>query len=358
MRKLRISHNPSLITPTSKVQLKDKIYIAGHRGLAGSALVRRLRAAGFANLLCRTHAELDLTDQGAVRKFFAAEKPDCVFIAAAKVGGIHANNTQPADFIFQNLAIEQNVIENTAAMDWNSRMAEAQGRDALVDADTEARLDAEHVLEAARHDQVGGADVDQERRVVLGGSLAGGDADRALVAADIGSDARFVHLLDLGHAHLDLGLAVAEQRIELGAAHRLDAARLVDVLDDDVEALRGEVRSFLQETLPKVKSEDRFASWNTFSPEFSKALAEFEASELGTKYPSAAATWANSWERFIPFLQFPPMLRKVIYTTNSIESLNFQLRKVTKNRGHFPSDAAAMKLLWLAIMNSGQLRWH
>ncbi|WP_420107691.1 IS256 family transposase [Kocuria marina] len=82
-----------------------------------------------------------------------------------------------------------------------------------------------------------------------------------------------------------------------------------------------------------------------------KALAEFEASELGQKYPSASATWANSWERFIPFLQFPPMLRKVIYTTNSIESLNFQLRKVTKNRGHFPTTEAAVKLLWLAICN-------
>ncbi|WP_217565614.1 transposase, partial [Micrococcus sp. GbtcB5] len=69
------------------------------------------------------------------------------------------------------------------------------------------------------------------------------------------------------------------------------------------------------------------------------------------KYPSAAATWANSWERLIPFLQFPPMLRKVIYTTNSIESLNFQLRKVTKNRGHFPSTEAAVKLLWLASSN-------
>src|SRR5699024_8511446 len=82
-----------------------------------------------------------------------------------------------------------------------------------------------------------------------------------------------------------------------------------------------------------------------------KALAEFEASELGQKNPYAAPTWAHSWERFIPFLQFPPMLRKVIYTTNSIESLNFQLRKVTKNRGHFPSTEAAVKLLWLAICN-------
>ncbi len=82
-----------------------------------------------------------------------------------------------------------------------------------------------------------------------------------------------------------------------------------------------------------------------------KALAQFEASELGKKYPSAAMTWTNSWERFVPFLQFPPMLRKVIYTTNSIESLNFQLRKVTKNRGHFPSTESAVKLLWLAICN-------
>ena len=81
------------------------------------------------------------------------------------------------------------------------------------------------------------------------------------------------------------------------------------------------------------------------------ALEEFEASDLGVKYPSTAATWANSWDRFTPFLQFPPMLRKVIYTTNSIESLNYQLRKVTKNRGHFPSTDAAVKLLWLAICN-------
>lgn len=89
----------------------DKIYVAGHRGLAGSALLRRLRADGFENLVYRTHSELDLTDQSAVRDFFAAERPDHVFIAAAKVGGIHANNSQPADFIYQNLAIEQNVID-------------------------------------------------------------------------------------------------------------------------------------------------------------------------------------------------------------------------------------------------------
>src|SRR5699024_5570142 len=82
-----------------------------------------------------------------------------------------------------------------------------------------------------------------------------------------------------------------------------------------------------------------------------KPLAEFEASELGQKYPSAVATWANFWERFIPFLQFAPMLRNVIYTTNSIESLNFQLRQLTKNRWHFPSPEAAVKLLWLAICN-------
>jgi putative transposase len=81
------------------------------------------------------------------------------------------------------------------------------------------------------------------------------------------------------------------------------------------------------------------------------ALAAFADSTLGKKYPAAVSTWENAWDRFTPFLSFGPALRKVIYTTNAIESLNYQLRKVTKNRGHFPNDAAAVKLLWLAIRN-------
>lgn len=87
-----------------------KIYVAGHRGLVGSALINTLRAQGFDNLLCRTHAELDLTDQHAVEEFFAEQTPDHVFLAAAKVGGIHANNTYPAEFIQVNLAIQNNVL--------------------------------------------------------------------------------------------------------------------------------------------------------------------------------------------------------------------------------------------------------
>jgi putative transposase len=79
------------------------------------------------------------------------------------------------------------------------------------------------------------------------------------------------------------------------------------------------------------------------------ALLEFTDSELGRKYKATVATWTNAWERFIPFLAFPPEVRKVIYTTNAIESLNYQLRKIIKNRGHFPNDDAAIKLLWLAI---------
>ena len=82
-----------------------------------------------------------------------------------------------------------------------------------------------------------------------------------------------------------------------------------------------------------------------------EALETFEASELGQRYPAAVRTFTDSWERFTPFLAFPPMVRRVIYTTNAIESLNYQLRKVTRNRGHFPSDEAAVKLLWLAICN-------
>ncbi len=81
------------------------------------------------------------------------------------------------------------------------------------------------------------------------------------------------------------------------------------------------------------------------------ALTEFADSKLGRKYQAAVATWENAWDRFTPFLAFGPALRKVIYTTNSIESLNYQLRKIIKNRGHFPNDTAAVKLLWLAIRN-------
>ncbi|KVW95680.1 GDP-L-fucose synthase family protein [Thiobacillus denitrificans] len=87
-----------------------KIYIAGHRGLVGSALMRNLRARGYENFVTRTHAELDLTSQAAVEAFFATEKADYVFLAAAKVGGIHANNEYPAEFIRDNLTIQTNVI--------------------------------------------------------------------------------------------------------------------------------------------------------------------------------------------------------------------------------------------------------
>jgi GDP-L-fucose synthase len=87
-----------------------RIYVAGHRGLAGSALVRRLRAKGYRTLITRTHAELDLADGAAVREFFGREKPDVVLLAAAKVGGILANDTYPAQFIHENLAIQTSVI--------------------------------------------------------------------------------------------------------------------------------------------------------------------------------------------------------------------------------------------------------
>ncbi len=90
-----------------------KIYVAGHRGMVGSAIVRQLLAQGHPAdcIVTRTHAELDLTDQAAVQTFFAAEKPDQVYLAAAKVGGIHANNTYPAEFIYQNLMIQTNVVD-------------------------------------------------------------------------------------------------------------------------------------------------------------------------------------------------------------------------------------------------------
>ncbi len=91
----------------------SKIYIAGHRGLVGSAIVRQLESKGYSNLILRAHKELDLVDQVQVYQFFADEKPDYVFLAAAKVGGIHANNTYPAEFIYQNLMIQANVIDSS-----------------------------------------------------------------------------------------------------------------------------------------------------------------------------------------------------------------------------------------------------
>jgi GDP-L-fucose synthase len=94
------------------MNLNDKIYIAGHIGLVGSAIVRQLKSRGFTNLLMRTHKELDLTNQAQVQNFFQQETPDYVILAAAKVGGIHANNTYPADFIYQNMMIEANVINS------------------------------------------------------------------------------------------------------------------------------------------------------------------------------------------------------------------------------------------------------
>lgn len=90
----------------------SKIYVAGHRGMVGAAIMRALRAAGYDNIITRTHAELDLTCQAAVREFFEKERPEYVFLAAAKVGGIQANSEAPADFMYDNMMLEMNVIHS------------------------------------------------------------------------------------------------------------------------------------------------------------------------------------------------------------------------------------------------------
>ena len=95
-----------------KLKKTDKIYVAGHRGLVGSAIIRHLESQGYLNIITRSHSELDLTNQAQVQEFFTTENPDQVYLAAAKVGGIHANNTYPAEFIYQNLMIEANVINS------------------------------------------------------------------------------------------------------------------------------------------------------------------------------------------------------------------------------------------------------
>lgn len=94
------------------MELDSRIFVAGHRGMVGSAIVRELQRLGYQNIVTRTHSELDLTDQRAVDDFFAGEKIDYVFLAAAKVGGIEANNTAPADFMYENMMLEMNVIHS------------------------------------------------------------------------------------------------------------------------------------------------------------------------------------------------------------------------------------------------------
>ena len=100
-------------TINGEMNKEDKIYVAGHTGLVGSAIIRHLKSLGFNNLIMKTHKELDLTNQADVQKFFNKEKPNFVVIAAAKVGGIHANNTYPADFIYKNMMIEANIINSS-----------------------------------------------------------------------------------------------------------------------------------------------------------------------------------------------------------------------------------------------------
>ena len=92
------------------MKINSRIYVAGHRGLVGSAIIRALEQNGFENLITRTHAELELLDAVAVQEFFAETKPEFVFLAAAKVGGIYANSTYPADFMRENLLLQTNVI--------------------------------------------------------------------------------------------------------------------------------------------------------------------------------------------------------------------------------------------------------
>ena len=124
----------------------SKIFVAGHRGLVGSAMVRSL-TKGHANLLLRTHAELDLTDQAAVARFFEQERPDYVFLAAAKVGGIHANNSYPGDFIYSNLAIQINVIE--AARRYGVQRLLFLGSSCIYPRDCPQPMREEHLLSGA-----------------------------------------------------------------------------------------------------------------------------------------------------------------------------------------------------------------
>ena len=129
------------------MNLDAKIYVAGHRGLVGSAIVRNLEDKGYTNIIYRTHKELDLTNQEAVRTFFEKEKPEYVFLAAAKVGGIHANNTYPADFIYDNLMIQNNVIK--AAHDFKVKKLLFLGRTCIYPKMAPQPIKEEYLLTGA-----------------------------------------------------------------------------------------------------------------------------------------------------------------------------------------------------------------
>src|SRR5690606_12124798 len=107
-RRIRLPSAPA--SRMHALHADSRIYVAGHRGMVGSAIVRRLRAGGFGNLLLRNREDLDLSDQARVESFFGTERPEYVFLAAAKAGGIHANQSYPAEFLYENLAIQTNVI--------------------------------------------------------------------------------------------------------------------------------------------------------------------------------------------------------------------------------------------------------
>ena len=126
------------------MNLQGRIYIAGHRGLVGSAITRRLQADGANNLILRTHAELDLTDQAAVEALFASERPDYVFLCAAKVGGILANNSYPAEFIHENLAIQTNVIH--AAWKYGTKKLLFMGSSCIYPRDCPQPIKEEYLL--------------------------------------------------------------------------------------------------------------------------------------------------------------------------------------------------------------------
>ena len=121
-----------------------RIYVAGHRGLVGSAICRVLADRGFTNIVTRTHSDLDLTDQAAVRAFFEAEQPEYVFLAAARVGGIHANDTYPADFIRDNLLIQTNIID--AAFKNNARKLQFLGSSCIYPKFAPQPMKEEHLL--------------------------------------------------------------------------------------------------------------------------------------------------------------------------------------------------------------------
>lgn len=252
--------------------------------------------------------------------------------------GYHLNSTLGTELSHETISkIVDEVGEEVLA--WQRRPLEAFYPVIYLDAIVVKVRDGAHVRNKAAHLAIG-VDIDGVKHVLgIWVQTAEGAKFWAGVCADLANRG----IADVLIVCCD-GLTGLPEAIEATWTQATVQTCVVHLIRASMRFVNyGDRKSFAAALRPIYTAADADAARAAFDA--------FTTSPWGKKYPHAVATWQAAWERFTPFLAFPPMVRRVIYTTNAIESLNYQLRKVTKNRGHFPNDTAVVKLLWLAICN-------